>query len=201
MTEQAQPATRRLFIAVMLPPEVQERLAGLTSLLDTHRAILRAVRPEALHFTLRFLGEMSGEQGREAAAACREATDGFTPFALAIGGCGAFPNARRPRVIWLGLCDGAAPITALQRRVEDALLRRGVVTGREQFTPHLTLARVRPDTKPAERAALGAALAALPAAVQARCDATAVSLVQSHLGPGGSRYTVLGAWPQDEPKV
>jgi len=53
MTEQAQPATRRLFIAVMLPPEVQERLAGLTSLLDTHRAILRAVRPEALHFTLR----------------------------------------------------------------------------------------------------------------------------------------------------
>jgi 2'-5' RNA ligase len=182
----------------MLPPEVQEQLANLTRLLDAHRAILRTVRPEALHFTLRFLGETTGEQEREAIAACQAATEGFAPFALAIGGFGAFPNARRPRVIWLGLRDGAGPITALQRRVEDELLRRGVVTGREQFTPHLTLARVRPETKPAERAALGAALAALPAVVQARCDASAVSLVQSHLGPGGSRYTALGSWPHDK---
>ena len=198
MMDHAQPATRRLFIAVMLPPEVQGRLAGLMHLLDAHRAILRTVRPEALHFTLRFLGEMTGEQEREAAAACQAATANFAPFALAIGGFGTFPNPRRPRVLWLGLRDGSAPLTALQRRVEDELLRRGVVTGREQFTPHLTLARVRPETKPAERGALGTALAALPTAVQARCEASAVSLVQSQLGPGGSRYTVLGSWPQDK---
>src|SRR5690348_6959748 len=200
MTDHVQPTARRLFIAVMLPPEVQERLAGLTLLLDTHRAVLRPVRPEALHFTLRFLGEMSGEQEHEAAAACRAATADFAPFALAIGGFGAFPNTRHPRVVWLGLRDGAAPLNALQRRVEDELLRRRVVSGREQYTPHLTLARVRPEAKPAERSKLGGALVALPAAVHARCDATAVSLVQSHLGPSGSRYTVLDSWPQPQTK-
>ena len=67
-------ATRRLFIAVMLPTAVQERLAGLIGLLDTHRAILRPTRPEGLHFTLRFLGNMTAAQEQqivEAVAALR----------------------------------------------------------------------------------------------------------------------------------
>jgi 2'-5' RNA ligase len=185
---------RRLFIAVMLPTAVQERLAGLIGLLDTHRAILRPTRPEGLHFTLRFLGNMTAAQEQQIVEACA-AVEGVSAFPLAIGGFGAFPNVRRPRVVWLGLREGAAPLVALQRRVEDELLRRALVPEREEFVPHLTLARVRQEAGPGARAALGAALDALPTREQARSTARAVSLVHSVLTPQGSRYTVLDEWP------
>lgn len=195
MTEQQIPRTKRLFIAVMLPRDVQDTLAKLVGLLDAHRSILRPVRPEALHFTLRFLGETPAPLEQAAAQACAAATRDVAPFALGIGGFGTFPNARRPRVIWLGLRDGAAPLIALQRRLDDELLRRHVVTDRDDFTPHLTLARVRQEAPPAARAALGAALAALPNRESARCSADAISLVHSTLTAHGSHYAVVGAWP------
>lgn len=195
MSDETPQATRRLFIAVMLPADVRERLARLAHLLDEHRAILRPVRPEALHFTLRFLGEQTGEQERLAAEACAAAVVGVAAFPLASGGFGTFPNQRRPRVVWLGLRTGAEPLIALQRRVQNELLRRRVVSAREEFTPHLTLARVRPDATPATLAALATALATLPAGEQARCTADAICLVHSALTPQGSRYTVVGNWP------
>jgi 2'-5' RNA ligase len=195
MAPAAPGATRRLFIAVMLPTAVQERLAGLTGVLDAHRAILRPTRAEGLHFTLRFLGNLTAAQEQQIMEACAAAIEGVGAFPLTIGGFGAFPNARRPRVIWLGLREGAAPLVALQRRVEDELLRRALVSDSEEFTPHLTLARVRQEATPAARAALGAALAVLPTREQARSTARAVSLVHSVFTPQGSRYTVLDEWP------
>jgi 2'-5' RNA ligase len=188
-------ATRRLFIAVLLPTAVQEWLAGLIGVLDAHRAILRPTRPEGLHFTLRFLGNMAAAQEQQIMEAVAAAVDGVGAFPLSIGGFGAFPNTRRARVVWLGLREGAEPLIALQRRVEDQLLRRALVPDREDFTPHLTLARVRQEATPAARAALGAALAALPTREQAHSTARAVSLVHSVLAPQGSRYTVLNEWP------
>lgn len=185
------PPTRRLFIAVMLPTGVQERLARLVDALGAHRAILRPVRPEALHFTLRFLGESTAGEERRVAAACAAGAAEVNPFQIAAGGFGVFPHARRPRVVWLGLREGAAELAALRDRVEDELLRHKVIAAREPFTPHLTLARVRNDVTPAARAALGADVARLPNREQARCAVTAISLVHSALTPRGSSYTVL----------
>src|SRR5579871_5939820 len=91
-TAQEKDAARRLFIAIMLPPALQQELASLGRLLYAHRAILRPVRPEALHFTLRFLGHMTAAQEGAAAAACADAVRGVAAFGLAIGGFGAFPN-------------------------------------------------------------------------------------------------------------
>src|SRR2546423_13384679 len=93
--------------------------------------------------------------------------EGGSAFPLVIGGFGAFPNARRPRVVWLGLREGAEPLIALQRRVEDELLRREIVSDGEEFTPHLTLARVRPEAGAGRRAAPGAAPAARPSVPEA----------------------------------
>lgn len=194
MAEQSKPETRRLFIAVMLPPEVRERLARSLRVLDAHRDALRPVRPEALHFTLRFLGNLSAEMEQRAAGACAAAVEGVAPFPLVVGGYGAFPSARRVRVVWLGLREGADALNALHRRVQDELLHRGVVADAEAFTPHLTLARVRQDAAPAARAALGTTLAAVSDDEQAHCTADAVSLVHSTLTPRGSRYDIVGTW-------
>jgi 2'-5' RNA ligase len=184
---------KRLFIAVMPPAEVQERVAALVDLLEEHRAILRPARPEGLHFTLRFLGDATLDEERRAAEACVAAVVGVQAFELVIGGVGVFPNARRPRVVWLGVRDGAANLMALQRRVEEELLRLGVITARESFTPHLTLARVRADAAPRARAALGADVARLSDKEQARLTVSDVSLVHSALTPRGSTYTTLQA--------
>lgn len=195
MNDPSSPATRRLFIAVMPPAAVQEALARLPATLLAHRNILRVVRPEALHVTLHFLGQQSPEQERQAAAACAAAVAGESAFSLTIGGYGAFPDARRPRVVWLGVQAGAERLIVVQRRVEDELLHRGIIARREDFTPHLTLARVRPEATPAARAALGRTLFTLPGDQQAHCNADAISLVHSALTPQGSRYTILERWP------
>lgn len=197
MGEHLQEATRRLFIAVMLSAPLQERLAGLIDLLDAHRAILRPVRPEAIHVTLRFLGELTSAQEQGVMEACAAATMGLATFPLAIGGFGVFPSTRQPRVLWLGCPTGGDALVALHRRLQDELLRRRLVERHEEFTPHLTLARVRPEAGRPARAALGAAIAALPTGEQARCQATEVSLVHSTLTPQGPRYAIVQTWSLD----
>lgn len=199
MEERPIEATRRLFIAVMLPAPLQQRLAGLLHLLDAHRASVRPVRPEALHVTLRFLGDMTGAQEEKVMAVCAASVEGIAAFELAIGGFGVFPHTRQPRVVWLGCPTGAASLALLHQRLQDELLRRRIVERREEFTPHLTLARVRLEADRAARAALGTAIAALPAGEQARCEASEISLVQSVLSPRGSRYTVLRTWQLSAP--
>jgi len=191
----AESGVKRLFIAVMLPAEVQERVATLVDLLEGQRAILRPARPDGLHLTLRFLGDATPGEERRASEVCAAAVAGVGAFPLVVAGFGVFPNGRRPRVVWLGVRDRAAPLTSLQRRVEDELLRRGVIASREDFTPHLTLARVRGDAEQAACAALGAAVARLSGAEQARLTVTGISLVQSALTPRGSTYTALRTVP------
>ncbi len=187
--------SKRLFIAVMPPAEVQERLAALVDLVAEHRAILRPARPDGLHCTLRFLGNATPDEERRAVEACAAAAAGVEAFPLVVGGFGVFPNARRPHVLWLGVRDGAAPLTALQRRVEDELLRQGVIVSRDRFTPHLTLARLRADASPTARAVLAADVARLPHVEQAHISVTGISLVQSVLTPQGSTYMALQTAP------
>ena len=103
------------------------------------------VKPDNLHYTLRFLGEV-GEDG------ARRAARGGAPrprraaraFDATLGALGAFPNARRARVIWLGMTEGGEPLVALARALERALARRGFDREADKpFSAHLTLGRVR----------------------------------------------------------
>ncbi len=192
----------------MLPPEEQRALAGLLGQLDpagAHAAILRPVRAEGIHLTLRFLGETTDEEMGRVATACATAAAAAGPFDVAFGPLGVFPNARRPRVVWVGLHEGVAPLLALHQRLEDALLSMQVVASRERYTPHVTLARVRDEATPAAQAALGALVASRSPREQARhhyrCTIDALSLVQSALTPGGARYTVLQQWPLPGPRA
>jgi len=196
--------TRRLFIAAMLPSEGQRALAGLLGGLDptdTHATILRPIRAEGSHLTLRFLGETTDEEMGRVATACATAAAADGAFGVAFGPLGVFPNARRPRVVWVGLHKGVAPLLALHRRLEDALLSMKVVAGRERYTPHVTLARVHDEAAPSARAALGALIANRPPRDHYRCAIDRLSLVQSILVPGGARYTVLQQWPLSDPRA
>ncbi len=174
----------RLFLAVFPPPQVQRAARAVSDALAHPGDGVSWVKADNLHFTLRFLGEVGEDGARRASEAAREAAAGEARFDAALGAPGAFPDAARARVIWLGLSAGAEPLVRLARALERALRARGFEPADRAFTPHLTLGRVRtPGADWAMR--LGAARvgpAAFP--VERLC------VMESVLSPGGSRYTV-----------
>ncbi len=175
----------RCFIAVELPGETRAELQEMAGQL--RRAGIRAswVRPENLHLTLRFLGEIDEDQVQAAGERLERDSRGRSPFVLALDGAGAFPNPRRASVIWAGvgpLVGGLSEIQALTERVAAGI---GLKPENRPFRPHLTLARVR---RPAEAGELGRALAALADFRGKPFTVTGVTLFSSTLTPRGAVY-------------
>ena len=184
----------RAFIAIQLSDELKGHIGELQAELK-RRAFgldgLGWVRPEGIHLTLRFLGDIAEERVEALGALLREIAAGIKPFALEARGIGAFPNPRAPRVIWLGLQGKPEAMVALshmQARIEDGVVGLGFPLESRAFTAHLTLARVR-DRKS------GAALAKVLEANRDRAvgsfTAASVGLIKSELRPTGAVYTTL----------
>lgn len=122
-------------------PELRSRLLELQEGLRSLGCDLKLVEPENIHVTLRFLGEVSRGLVEEAAKALSKLR--AEPFNMLLRGLGAFPSPSRPRVVWVGVAEGAAELSALHRQVEELLRPIGFGPEREEFVPHITLARVR----------------------------------------------------------
>ncbi len=177
----------RLFVAVHLPTAVKEALAAVQERLRRADADVSWVKPGNLHATLKFLGEVDAARQAQICAALRDAVEGHARFTAAVGGIGTF-GGRIPRVVWVGVTDGAEALTSLARDVEQALSRIGFPKEKRGFTAHLTLGRVRSPNN-VDRL--------LAAVRQERPDSLgtvpvdAVALMQSELNPKGSIYTEL----------
>jgi len=182
----------RIFCAVELPEDVRARIA-------THIAELREAaepplkisweRPEKLHLTLKFLGEIEAERVEaltRAAERAAAASDG--KFAVTLRDTGAFPGRGNPRVLWLGLDDGAGRLAGLQARLEDECERERFPREARAFRPHITIARIRfPNAAARHVANLHRERNFAPATF----DVGEFVVMQSQLGAGGSRYTPL----------
>lgn len=162
------------------------------------RPLSRAVAwvPAAnLHLTLRFLGERSDDELGVVETALVEAAAGTTPFALTLHGLGAFPGLERPRILWVGIADGALAVRDAQARVEAALERRGFPRERQPWHPHLTIGRVF-DERAWRREAGLPLREALAAAARRSFGTLAVShiaLMRSVLSPQGAHYSELAS--------
>jgi 2'-5' RNA ligase len=180
----------RLFFSVPLPDETRERAAAALAGMRRAAPQLAWTRTEQLHFTLAFLGEQDDtalERAAEAASGCRE----LRAFDLSLSGAGAFPNARRARVVWLGVSRGAAELEALAARLQAGLRAARFELEDRPFRAHLTVARVKPG---GDRAA-ARALERAPAGDVASCRVSAFHLVRSHLGSGGARHEAVRTFP------
>jgi 2'-5' RNA ligase len=177
----------RLFTAVDLTDEARAAVAAVQDRLrpKLKRSAIRWVRPEQLHLTLVFIGDI--EEAQPLVDTFR-ADLPAPPFRLGLGGLGMFPPHGAPRVLWLGALQGAAETVALHFLVSERLAECGVPRPSAAFTPHLTLARWR-SSRPSDRRTVDTRSAALVAAV----DVSSVTLYQSQLSPGGSVYTPLAA--------
>ena len=174
----------RLFIALPLPPEIASAAAELLPELPG----LRPVRPELLHVTLAFVGQVSDERLADVLAASAEAAASQAPFAVTLDRAGRFPDGGAPRVVWMGMGEGATESADLAAAVRNALTAREVPFDDKPFRPHVTLARVKPDVDRTTAQAIAAATAGLRVP-PLRFMAEAIVPFESVLSPHGPRYT------------
>jgi RNA 2',3'-cyclic 3'-phosphodiesterase len=177
--------TERLFIALTLPPAVRDTLAGETELLPG----VTWTRPEQLHITLRFLGDVPAD--RIEPMISRLAGVRVAPFILPVENLGTFPPNRPPRVLWIGVGSGHPRLFQLRQRVDDALLASGLELDLRTFHPHATLARCTENAAPAIAHWLHAhrEFAAPPFRVES------FDLYASKLHPSGAVHTLKQRFP------
>lgn len=178
----------RTFVAIELPETVRESLARQISSLKSHAPLVKWSRPDNLHLTLRFLGDVKESELDELFAALEDAVDGTQPFAVEVCGVGAFPNWRHPRVVWAGCGEGAEETSALADLVEAACANLGYERERRPFRPHFTLGRVK---QPADAEGLSTATRGLEDRSFGYLDVDAVVVFMSSLRRTGPVYSPM----------
>jgi 2'-5' RNA ligase len=199
------PDTIRVFIAVPLPPDVIERLKPPV---DELRAVCRTAgldagwsRPEGWHLTLKFLGPVASDRIDPLLERLPGCTVRHDAFSIHLTGFGAFPSARRPRVLWIGLetDDGAASLAALAREIDEVTAPLGHPPEERPFSPHLTVARLNSGGKPPRAVPeLTRWLDGHRADRLAAVRVDRVALMRSDPRPGGPVYTPVGFFPLGE---
>jgi RNA 2',3'-cyclic 3'-phosphodiesterase len=153
---------------------------------------LRFVKPDSRHLTLRFLGEVDEGVSRSISQALGHAVASFKPFPVGAFGVGFFPNAVRPKIIWVGLDDPKKQLTPLYEAVEKALGPLGLADAADSFVPHVTVARVSEAPTPH---ALAQAVDPLARARFGWSEATGVEFIESQLKKGGPVYRTISKHP------
>lgn len=134
----------RAFVGVDLPGDAKDVLAAFIDRLRAAAPEAKWVPRDNLHLTLAFLGEVGEERAAEIGDALRVAASGLPgPIPTQVHGAGAFPSARRARVVWAGLLDGEGRLAALAHRMRATLEPIGFPPESRSWKPHLTLARFR----------------------------------------------------------
>jgi 2'-5' RNA ligase len=182
----------RLFFAVKLPREIREAAAAHAAELRHQFPGARAswTRPESLHLTLKFLGEVEAIRLDALHHAAAGAAAALAPFPLTVEGAGTFPARGAARVLWLGVRDDAGQLSRLQFRLDKAGVYVGFPRESKPFSPHLTLARLRASMRAETVAALSEAHRRTPFGPHT-FQVSGFGLMRSELGRGGSRYTTL----------
>jgi 2'-5' RNA ligase len=146
--------------------------------------------PERLHLTLRFIGEADAP-GVQAIRTSLDSPVDVPPFEMSVGGIGVFPPGRRPRALWVGVGEGLESVHRLEREVTRRLRAAGVPPEARPFSPHCTLARVRPG--PAFP--LAPLVEGLTATVLGTTRVEAITLFESRLSPKGPDHVPLQRTP------
>ncbi len=186
----------RAFLAIELPDEVKTTLARLID--DVTRARvngLKPVKPKNVHITLKFFGDVKTEQVKSITNVITNASRGIRPFTVKLGGVGVYPNNKNARILWVGLDGEMAPLQDAQRRIDGALRRIGIEPESREFSPHLTIARIRDRTPPTDRRRATEALFSAEFNPGLSIPVKNVSLVRSVLLPDGPEYMRLAHIP------
>jgi 2'-5' RNA ligase len=180
----------RTFVAIEVPEDISSSIthaiAPLRSLLADS---VKWVKPDNIHITLKFLGDTPKERIVEIESALARATGGIGPMNVTVKGLGAFPDQRKPNVLWVGL-ECPPVITELKEHMEIELSRLGFEFDNKPFSPHLTVGRVRRGAR-VPRRRLAAGMELLKGITFGTMEIREMALMKSDLRAGGPVYTKL----------
>lgn len=180
--------SRRLFAAVPVGAEVRRNLAALQDRLRRDFPRVKWVPPENIHLTLVFIGDVPAETVPVIAPLLGQAANTVPAFSCATGEAGLFGPARSPRIVWVGINEGVAPLLTLHQAVSERLRTLSITLETREFAPHLTIGRI---TSGLDAKGLKDILAAEKGAAYGTIAVDRVHLMRSELLPQGPRYTVL----------
>ncbi len=178
----------RCFIAISLPEELKAKISGIQEKLKAAGADVSWTRPEGMHLTLKFLGDIEEKRIPKIERVLDMAVDGISTFSLSVSGMGIFPDMRRPRVVWIGLKEEGGNLIRLQNGVEEELKKIGFPTENRRFTPHITLGRIRSNRNTEKLLRL---IDNEKSADTGRFEVSEIHLIKSELKPAGAVYTKL----------
>lgn len=182
----------RAFIALDIPGEIQDCLETISDQLRAEfgDVPIRWVDPRNIHLTLKFLGDVSLNNIEVLKESIKVEAMQYKPMVFSVGGVGAYPKVRNPRVIWVGV-ETPTELIDLQRGIDSQMTRIGYTPDRRPFSPHLTLGRVSRNAKSKEIRKIGDVLLNSKIGFLGVGRVNAVHLYRSDLKPKGAVYTKL----------
>jgi RNA 2',3'-cyclic 3'-phosphodiesterase len=185
----------RVFIAVEIPIEIQQKIhREIVNLRKGIDSLIRWVPAQNMHLTLKFLGDVSPNSVEFLKQMLRTEAENIPCFDIHLAGLGAFPNLKRPRVLYFGI-QAPAALDALARGIESASRRLGYGPEDRAFAAHLTLGRVRQNVNATEQQQIRRAIEGTQVDLPGSARVDSVHLYKSELNPGGSVYTRLYSAP------
>ncbi|TAK31009.1 MAG: RNA 2',3'-cyclic phosphodiesterase [Chloroflexota bacterium] len=186
----------RCFVALELPESLQSKLEEVQRALGSgSRDPVKWVAPFQIHITLKFLGNVDASKLTTIEDLLAEVGREARPFDLSVAHLGAFPNPRRPRVVWVGIEEGGEDLLRLQGGVEEALFTLGFSREQRPFSPHLTLGRVRENASPSQIQELSQRLSATAVPALGTTRVTSITFMRSQLTPSGPIYSHIAVVP------
>ena len=178
----------RKFVAIELDKRIKESLSSLIQKIDMGDRNVRWVKPQGMHLTLKFLGDVSEDKIKKVESLLGNIAKDYSPFQLSLKGTGTFPpEARIPRVAWIGIEKNEA-LQKIQTRVENALHKIRFPKEKRRYHPHLTLGRIKGPQN------LGTVITTLNQYKEAEfgeMTVNRITLFKSTLKPTGAEYTIL----------
>ena len=178
----------RVFLGIPLPSVVQSSLEALQKAFPVSGPGIRWVDPNQMHITMKFYGEITEQRKRELADRLALITQNQAAVNISLGTVGGFPSSRLPRVLWVGLAEGAEEVTVLAKAIEEESKRLGFKGEERAFHPHVTLARIE---SPTISRRIGELSQRMVWEAPDGWQAGQLTLYRSTLGSDGSRYEVL----------
>ncbi len=196
MADESSTEQFRLFVAIPVPDAVRDEMLRVQRELQplVPRGVVRWAKPEQFHLTLRFLGDVSSDRVSDLQEAVRTVCSGAPTLHLRAAGVGFFPNARSPRVVWVGINNDENRLVELQKKIDSAVRQFTAEQGSERFAGHVTLGRFKFVNR-LDTSELTTSAESMKDRLFGEWTAREVEIIRSELSPSGARYTVLAAFP------
>ncbi|MBM7556029.1 RNA 2',3'-cyclic phosphodiesterase [Halanaerobacter jeridensis] len=179
--------TKRVFIAVELSDVVQGKLDKAQNMLRDCSLNIKWVEKENFHITLKFLGDLTKAEIMEVKEEVAAIAKKSLPFDIIIDGLGAFPNIEYPKVIWAGVEKNKRQLINVHEAIETRMFDLGFEEEKHDYTPHITLGRVRKKEKNYEL--ISEKIEKFPFEIQARQIVDKITVMKSKLTPQGPIYS------------